>query len=87
MRWLLAVVIAAALCTRCEAEESPKLVELAQTFAWAKTSWPAERCHIDADLHVSGTDPEPCVAVLETAARLARAELRVNRAIKAKARR
>lgn len=44
-------------------------------------------CQIDADLRVSGSQRAACVDRLETAARLARAEMRVNERTKTSKRR
>lgn len=45
-----------------------------------------EECCITPDLRVDGTKPKRCVEFLETKARLARAETRVNSAIARKKR-
>jgi hypothetical protein len=48
---------------------------------------PQAECTITADLRVEGTDTLPCVEKLETAARLARAEWKVNSGMKKRVRR
>lgn len=46
-----------------------------------------EHCAISKELRVTGPDRAPCVEKLETAARLARAEQRVNASVKRRAKR